>query len=462
MKVYLPFYKFLFPFGLIGCLFACGTSDDQADTDRYHIPSPQWPPDSLPAFRLDTLLDRDLYYDKILGSLVGSAIGDAMGAPVEMWPRENIHILLGYIDSMHAVVREGSPEGPWEDNLPEGGTTDDTRWKYLTGGFLLTKQHHQPRLDARSFARYIVARYLEDTEQALTVRSFDPEPLERELRRVTWLQEWAKVARPYADAHLDEYTYALHRFYGGEMACAGMLYAPLIGAYYPGHAERAYTEAYRLGIFDLGYARDITGLTAAMVARAMQPAARLEDITAVTRSVDPLRYFNARLTGRIAHRIQQEAQFIVYEARSLTRKDIPADLVLPRFYKQDSLELTQLQKAYALLDEKLQDIPFHAAEIHLINLTALAFGEGDFQRTLAFVINFGRDNDTVGAVTGAILGAQLGFQQLPPELARRSLEVNREVLGISLEQLAADLTEQLFGPHPGPSFTEGEPESDGL
>ena len=442
MIAHLKYCYILFP--LLILLGACGEQETSDDTD-YSLKSPKWPADTIEEFQVSPGLSRAAYYDKLLGSLVGSAIGDAMGAPTEMWHRDDIKVMLGYVDSLDALIREGSPEGPWEDNLPEGGTTDDTRWKYMVGGWLAGHRQHQPKLDARNFARLITDHYLEDTQTALDVRSFDPEPLERELRRVTWLQEWAKVAKPYYEQDLDGYSYALNRFYGGEMACAGMLYAPILGAYYPTYPERAYTEAYRLGIFDLGYARDITGLTAAYVAAAMQPGIPFERITLLSRSTDPLNYFNSRLVGRISYRLYQDAKYIVNEAKGLTEADIPADLKMPRNYKHGPLYLTQLQKAYELLDAKLQDIPFHAAEVHLINLTALEFGQGDFARTLEFVTNYGRDNDTVAAVTGAILGAYLGFEALPPDLVKTSLETNEQLLGISLKDLAEDLTDQLYG-----------------
>lgn len=414
------------------------------ENDDYQLRTPDWPVGNIQPFSLPADLDRETYYDKILGALVGSAIGDAMGAPTEMWHRNDIDVLLGYVDSLDLVIREGSPEGPWAANLPAGATTDDTRWKYLLGSFLIGRDEHQQQLDPKAFAQLIEEQYQRDTKAALSVRSFDPAPLEKELRKMTWLQEWAKVARPYRENDLDGYSYALNRFYGGEMACAGMLYAPLIGAYYPGHAGWAYTEAYRLGIFDLGYARDITGMTAAYVAQAMQPGISFDQITLISRSVDPLNYSESRLVGRIAFRIYRDAKYIAHEANSLQAQDIPEQLKIPKNFKHGPLHFVRMQKAFELLDEKLQDIPFHAAEIHLINLTALEFGQGDFAKTIEFVVNYGRDNDTIAAVTGAILGAYLGFERLPADLATISLQVNKAQLGISLERLAADLTEHLF------------------
>jgi len=79
-------------------------------------------------------------------------------------------------------------------------------------------------------------------------------------------------------------------------------------------------------------------------------------------------------------------------------------------------------------------MPFHAGEIHLVNLTALIYSEFDFRRSLEFVVNFGRDNDTTAAVTGAVLGAYLGADALPERWVRTTLERNRAI-GLDLEAL---------------------------
>ncbi len=426
--------RLLLAFCLALLLSACVSEQEQTI-----FPSPN--PPSSATQEWDSTLTREIYRDKLLGSLIGSAIGDAMGAPTEMWHRSWMNVQWGYIDSMDAVIREGSPEGPWEDNLVGGSTTDDTRWKYLAGQFLLN-QNRTDSLNAKNFAQYIIDLYLAEMEQVKNIDAFAPEPLERELLHATWLQEWAKVAKPYTENNLDGYSYALNKFYGGEMACAGMLYAPLIGAYYPTTPERAYLESYRLGLFDLGYARDITGLTAALVANAMQPNIEAKDLTTVAYQTDPLRYFNSRLVGRISHRIYQDAKNIAFQAKEI--EAVEEDLKLPQNYSRDSLYWQQVQKAYSLMDEKLQDIPFHAGEIHLINLTAIEFTQGDFQKAIEFVVNYGRDNDTVAAVTGAILGAFVGYEGLPDGLAQQALKTNKEVVGIDLAKLADDLVAKRF------------------
>ena len=95
-----------------------------ADSIKYHLLE-------IPA--------RDILYDKVLGSLVGSAIGDAMGAPTEMWGRNERETSYGYVDKLDPSFIDPSPEGLWDFYLPPGTTTDDTRWKSLTGNFVI---HH--------------------------------------------------------------------------------------------------------------------------------------------------------------------------------------------------------------------------------------------------------------------------------------------------------------------------------
>ncbi len=426
--------------GLIIGLTAC-RSDSQRETGSFPVPEM----DSLPAieFNRDSLISREIYFEKVLGMLLGSAMGDALGAPTEMWHRQDIVTQLGYVDRPNAVIREGSPEGPWAYNLPPGGTTDDTRWKYLMSEFMLTQDLGQ--LQSRDFARFIIDIYLDEKADINEKQTFEPEEIETQVRHMTWLQEWAKVAKPYLEDDLDGYRDAVNRFYGGEMACAGMLYAPVIGAFYPADAEKAYRESFALSLFDLGYARDISGLTAAYVAQAMLPGIPLESIGALTRTLDPEHYFESRLVGRIANRFYQDARQIVYTARGLTAEDVKPEVRMPKNYPYSRMYFTQVEKAYELLDEKLQDIPFHAGEIHLINLTAIEFGEGDFKKTIEFVVNYGRDNDTVAAVTGAILGAYMGASQLPDDWKTVVQKTSKNIVGIDLEEIALKMTEKVYG-----------------
>ena len=198
-------------------------------------------------------------------------------------------------------------------NLPAGGTTDDTRWKKLLTDFIIGAGSGFYQTEGElpyQFAAFIVSAYEEKRMALKKVDSFSPTPYESALMEMSWLQEWAMVAKPFNQKDIEAYTYALNHFYGGEPTCAGMLYAPMIGLVHPDRALTAYQSAYRLGIFDLGYARDITGLTSAMTAASMSPNASPESIVKVLTKIDPNDYFNSRLVGRSSYRFYKDALYL--------------------------------------------------------------------------------------------------------------------------------------------------------
>ena len=300
-------------------------------------------------------------------------------------------------------------------------------------------------LKAKEFANFIVDRYKKDIAALKATESFEPEPFEVGMHRISWLQEWAMVANAYASNDIITYTNALNRFYGGEMVCAGLLFSPTLGIYYPGDPAAAYESCFQIDIFDLGFAKDISALTAAMVSAAMPAEATPDSILSVLRDVDPHAYFKSRLVGRMAHNLLKQAQSIVHVSKQTTIEEVFGTLlppVIPPNSPHDSLYHAQLEKAYTLLEQQNQTMPFHAAEIHLVNLTALLFSNFNFQKALEFVVNYGRDNDTTAAVTGAILGAYYGADQLPKAMVEEVIKTNL-ALGNDFEKLAQQLVETI-------------------
>ena len=416
-------------------LFACNPSTSELNPPRKMEVAPDTIPSGLEAINLD----RTTLYDKILGSIVGSAIGDAMGAPSEMWSRYNRKVEFGYVDSLTVLTRPPSPEGTWAFGLPIGSTTDDTRWKLITGEFItnnITGFYEPEGPHPTTFANHIITAYQDELRAIKETEGTDPKAFEDNMMRMAWLQEWAQVAYAFTEGDVEEYTYALHKFYGGELVCAGMLYAPALALPYPGHPDQAYRAAYRLSIFDQGYARDITGLTAAMTAAALDGKPTLGKVMDVFRGIDPHGYFRSRLFGRAAFQTYQNAQYIVDQAKTVNQIASSGLEVLPKI---DSLEASRMITAYQALDRQNQHSPAHAQEILLISLVAMLYADFDFQKAIEFLTNYGRDNDTTGAVVGAILGAFHGFDALPEQMKWKVLETNREKLGINLELLAKDL-----------------------
>ncbi len=388
-------------------------------------------------------ISKEVYYDKVLGLLIGSAIGDAMGAPTEMWSRRDIQLDYGFVNSLDSMVRNPSAEGTWKINLPAGGTTDDTRWKKLTIEYLL--ESDLSNLKAGIFAQFIVDLYKKHVDKLKNTEGFDPEPFEENAMKMAWLQEWALVSKPFAEDNLDGYSKALSKFYGGEMSCAGMLYSPVLGCVFPDNPSLAYDAAYDLGIFDIGYARDMTALVSAMVSAAFHENATPQSVLNVNRNIDPEGYFKSRLVGRSAYRFYSYAKNISFETDALTMEDMEENFVIPNSWKHlDTLEYAKLKKAFDMLDLANEDVAFHPGEIYLITIAAMMFCDFEFEKTMAFIVNYGRDNDTVAAIAGAILGAYWGAAKLPKKMTEQVLSVNKEKLDIDLELLAGKLTEKYF------------------
>jgi hypothetical protein len=109
----------------------------------------------------------------------------------------------------------------------------------------------------------------------------------------------------------------------------------------------------------------------------------------------------------------------------------------PEHFKGTKTDWVQQDFVYGLLEKNKKAIAFHAGEIWQILIAGLAFGDGDFEKSIQFIVNYGRDNDTVAAVAGMILGAKDGYNNLPLELRTEVLRVNKDQLGIDLEELAS-------------------------
>lgn len=386
------------------------------------------------------LVKKDPLYDKILGCLVGSAIGDAMGAPTEMWGRADIQKSYGFVDRLDSVVREPSPEGVWIANLPAGGTTDDTRWKKLMVNYLISEKSNN-NLIPENFAKYILSEF----EKYKNIENNESQSKTEPNLQSNWLVEWAKVARPYIKGNYKQYSVAVDKFYGGEMVCGGMLYAPIAGAFFPNNPLKAYQETYKISIFDIGYARDISALVAAMTAAAIHPNAQKDSVLAVLKNIDPENYFQSRLVGRSSYRIYEGAVDIVNKSKNALLINLNYNqLPKPPNAPLDSVYLARMYRAFELLDTKQQDMPFHAGEIHLQVLTALLFADFDFEKTMFFLVNYGRDNDTTSAIAGGILGAFWGYEKLPKIMKEKVIKVNKELLNNDLELMAHKLKNKII------------------
>ncbi|WP_209402246.1 ADP-ribosylglycohydrolase family protein [Pseudozobellia sp. WGM2] len=409
----------------------------QEPTPKMDIPSPkkQQHTGSKPN------LSKEEYYDKVLGALVGSAIGDAMGASTEMWHRKDIQLKHGYITGLTPAVRNQSPEGTWDHNLLAGATTDDTRWKLAMVKYLT---QNKGELNGESFINFIIDYYGSLTRTLSDGNRIpDTDFLDVQIEKIDWVKEWARVSMAYKKSDA-EYQKALNRFYGGEMSCAGQLYTPMFGLI-TSDPEEAYNLAYEHTLFDIGYAKDISALVSSMTQMAMQTS-DIDSIINTATFVDPIGYQDSRLVGRISHDVAETSVKSVMAIKNLIFVDslLAKDSLLyrvPLGFYESKQEWAKQEMAYQFLEKDKKAIAFHSGEIWQILITALEFGEGDFEKTMQFIVNYGRDNDTVAAVAGMILGAKDGYSNLSPALRTQVLSVNKDNMGIDLQALAKELTE---------------------
>ncbi len=423
--------------GLILFMLALSCKDSKPEVN---IPSPV-----KTTFTTDTLqLSKEEYYDKVLGALVGSAIGDAMGASTEMWHRNEIQLKYGYITGLTPAVREQSPEGTWGHNLLAGATTDDTRWKYLMVKYF---SNQKKDLGPENFSKFIVDYYASLTKELGNGETAkNPDLLDVQMEKIDWIKEWARVALAYQKGG-EEFQKAQHRFYGGEMSCAGQLYTPMFGLLSK-NPEEAYEIAYEHSIFDLGYAKDISGLVSAMTNTAMRTK-NIDSILNTAVFVDPMGYKNSRLVARISQNILDASRRVVLVSREIEVADSvdvkdSLGVKFPKGFPNSEQEWVQQDFVYSFLEKDEKTTAFHTGEIWQILVTALEFGRGDFEKTMQFIVNYGRDNDTVAAVAGMILGAKDGYSNLPIELRAKVVKVSKENMGIDLEALAEEMSNAHF------------------
>lgn len=389
---------------------------------------------------------KEAAYDRIAGMLIGSAIGDAMGAPTEMWGREQIQARYGFVTGLDSMVREPSPEGTWRLNLPAGGSTDDTRWKVLAMEFLIEylPKTKNPEPAGMAFAKHILDTYDQTLKRLRQTQGSELDAYQAAIREAEWLVEWEKVARPYVANDHAGYLSALHRFYGGEPVCGGILFSPAVGVCFPGEPEKAYRLVYDMNIFDLGNGRDLAALVAAMTAEAAAGKTPEQQL-AVFRSVDPEGFFKSRLVGRTAYAVLADAQYLALKARKTI--DPGTTSIFPFMVPgSDSAFEKTCTGIFPDLDIYNERLPFHPVEITRIGLTGMLIGGFDFMRSLQFIINFGRDNDTVAAWVGGQLGAGAGYKGLPEDLCKKVEKVSKEQLLFDLKEVSSRLAEVVIFP----------------
>lgn len=140
------------------------------------------------------------------------------------------------------------------------------------------------------------------------------------------------------------------------------------------------------------------------------------------------------------------------EIFNFVKQSIPAETWLSRNLSKiekinlERAEKTDQQLRHELIEQiAIREFPFPelAPEAVALALGSLLLAQDSFEGTLLFAVNLGRDTDTIAAICGAIVGAKVGFSNIPARWTNQLKPATGSCLkfaaGIDLVSLAPKL-----------------------
>ena len=346
----------------------------------------------------------DRLLKKVQGCLYGGAIGDAMGAPAEWRMPEEIQARYGYITDLVEAWDEANTRG-----RGHGRYTDDTHMAQLLCECYIERGDH---LDAHEFFRRIVPKMaLEDRwipererEMPLVDRLFYPEK---------WLyNRWLANADPrYAGV-------------GNMVNCGAAMYAAPVGIVNACDPARAYAEAVDIfSAHQFSFGLEAAAVQAACVAEAFSPEASVASIidAALTVAKDGTADCIAAIADK-ASTLTDWREAIVPLRDVMREYDTsPDDARSQRGNGSNSWNPSR--------EHAIEEVP--------IALGFLVVTGGNYEQTIFGGTNYGRDNDSIAGMGGAIAGALHGIDALRPEWVEQINSAN----SVDLMPLAANMAD---------------------
>ena len=347
-------------------------------------------------------MDRNPLERKVRGALYGAAVGDALGSPAEGKSpaeiRERYGEIAGFVE-------------PWNGSSPigkgDGRFSDDTHMATILSQIYLDADDH---LDVFRFARAIVPR-IADQPIWVAERGQEMPLIERLFYPEKWLLMRLRLAN--ADPRLGGV--------GNMVNCGAAMYAAPVGIVNAADPHAAYREAIEIfGAHQWSYGLEAAGVVAACVAKAFEPEATVDAIV------------------ETALGLAQEG----------TRSAIAAVIERARQFHDWRVAIGPLRDAVRPFDgaaERIRDRgngtdDWTPSRVHSIEELPIALGlltvtGGDYEATVLAAANYGRDNDSIAGMAGAIAGALHGDGTIRPAWIDRINTANR----VDFDPLARDL-----------------------
>ena len=311
--------------------------------------------------------------DRVYGCLIGGAIGDALGASVENWPYTKIREEYGKVDTFRAY------DNPHAKGEP-GTVTDDTVMRHY---LCLAIAERNGRITPDEFAA-ILRKHLNQDRVWITEEIV--------------LRKLAAGVNPWEAGRSNIPT-----------GTAVMSIAP-IGIINAANPRQAYQDGFNIASVNQdGVNRDTAATMAAGIAESFSPDASLDSVIDVMLSEAPDTVFRALdLSLGIANDSDTVDQFV------------------ERYYE----ELIDWRWPAVEWDRKLyyEGRVFSADSIEsfpaVVGILSLCNGAVD--RSIIEAASFGRDSDTIASLTGNVLGALHGADNIRDEWIEECESANTE------------------------------------
>lgn len=330
----------------------------------------------------------------------GVALGDALGAPVEKLSAEAIRSRYGRVNSLKTRWHKMDLPPEQRNNRVRGDgiVTDDTLMTLaLCDVYAETGRH----LDAWDMADAMV-------RQIAWVPRWIPE-LQREtvlLDRLFYPEKW--IFQRHQLSSCDPRQGGI----GNMVNCGAAMYVAPVGAVNAANPQAAYDEAIAFASgHQESYGLEAAGVLAAAVAAAFVPGTDIDTV------VDTAQFLAKDGTRQAIADIAGIARAERGKGRGHAAIVAAFHEAIGRYSPMGDDVNHSAEKAGRLTDA------YQPSRLRAIEELPLALGfcllnGGDFRKSVADGINSGRDTDSIGVMTGAILGALHGEAVIDPaELA---------------------------------------------
>ena len=348
-------------------------------------------------------IEESRLYDKVLGCLYGGAVGDAMGAPAEGRMPAEIRQRYGYITDFV----EGW-DGPSELGKGDGRYTDDTHMAQLLARCYIEENDH---LDAFSFARRIVP-LIADEERWIPERGREMKLVDR----LFYPEKWLLMRLRLANAEPRQGGI------GNMVNCGAAMYAAPVGIVNAGDPENAYREA--VDVFSAhqqSFGLEAAAVMATAVAEAFKPTATVDSIIDAVMSL-------AKEGTRAA------IEAVVETARKHSDWKEAIQPLRDAIRPFDTAPDTRLGRFVPGTDH-FSPSREHSIEETPIALAYLVVTDGEFEGSVFGGVNYGRDNDSIAGMAGAIAGALHGADVIRADWMDQINSANR----VDLRPTARDM-----------------------